>query len=245
MILDLEDAVAGDAKDFARTAVGEYLDTGVEVIVGINGSDTDWFADDVAALENRRCAVMMPKAHSAAQLDEVVAALPANTPLIALIETARGISDAAEICGVESVVRAAFGSIDLCAELGIDPDAHQALHYARSAVVIGSVAAGCAAPLDGVTTDLRPDGRIVEDLAQAASLGFTGKLCIHPTQVGAANEHFSPSAQELDWARRVVSEASGGSACVIDGKMVDKPVVDRARGILARVTARQRSTGTG
>lgn len=234
MILDLEDAVAVDAKATARAAVSAFLDTGAQVVVRINGTETQWCADDLAALAQRRCAVMVPKAHSVDQLTRVAAALPSGTALIPLIETARGVAGAAALCGAESVVRAAFGSVDLGAELGVDPDSHTALQYARSAVVLGSAVAGCAAPLDGVTTDLADGGRLAADLEHAATLGFTGKMCIHPTQVHDVNQRFTPTDSELRWAERVVTAAAGDGACALDGKMVDKPVVDRARGLLER-----------
>lgn len=214
--------------------VNAFLATGIGVVVRVNGTDTPWFADDLVALEGARCAVMVPKAHSVSQLQTVAGGLTPGTPLIALIETAEGVNAATAICGVDTVVRAAFGSIDLGAELGVDPEVHEALHYARSAVVLGSAAAGCAAPLDGVTTDLREDGRLTGDVANARRLGFGGKLCIHPRQVAVVNEQFSPSTEELKWAQRVVAVASDGGACVIDGKMVDKPVVARATRILFR-----------
>ncbi|MGU3652814.1 HpcH/HpaI aldolase/citrate lyase family protein [Mycolicibacterium sp. A43C] len=234
VILDLEDAVAVDAKVSARAAVCEFLDSGAEVVVRINGAETQWCADDLAILEHRRCAVMVPKAHSVDQLNRVSAVLPTGTALIPLIETARGVAGAAALCGADSVVRAAFGSVDLGAELGVDPDCHTALQYARSSVVLASAVAGCAAPLDGVTTDLTEGKRLSADLEHAAILGFTGKMCIHPAQVHAVNQRFTPTDSELRWAEKVVTAAAAGSACAVDGKMVDKPVVDRARGLLAR-----------
>lgn len=235
MILDLEDAVAVEAKASARAAVSAFLDTGAEVVVRVNGTETQWCADDLAALAQRRCAVMVPKAQSIDQLNRVSAVLPAGSALIPLIETARGVAGAAALCGAESVVRAAFGSVDLGAELGVDPDNHTALQYARSAVVLGSAVAGCVAPLDGVTTDLTGEGSLAVDLEQAAALGFTGKMCIHPAQVRPVNERFTPSVSELRRAERVVTAAAGGGVCVVDGKMVDNPVIRRARAVLARV----------
>ncbi|WP_418888548.1 HpcH/HpaI aldolase/citrate lyase family protein [Mycolicibacterium neoaurum] len=234
VILDLEDAVAVEAKESARVAVSAFLDSSAEVVVRVNGTDTSWCADDLAALAQRRCAVMVPKAHSVDQLNRVSAVLPAGTALIPLIETGRGVAGAAALCGADSVVRAAFGSVDLGAELGVDPDSHTALQYARSAVVLASAVAGCAAPLDGVTTDLTEGDRLAADLEHAAILGFTGKMCIHPAQVHAVNRRFTPTDSELRWAERVVTAAAAGGACAVDGKMVDKPVVDRARGLLAR-----------
>ena len=233
-MLDLEDAVAFGDKDAARAAVDEYLGTGVEAMVRVNGTDTTWCADDLQMIARRQCAVMVPKAHSASQLHEIADLLGPDIPIVALIETAAGVNATTEICAHPAVVRAAFGSIDLGAELGVDPEVRQALQYARSAVVLGSAAAGRPAPLDGVTTDLSEAGLLGADVAHAVQLGFTGKLCIHPRQVAVVNELFSPSFEELEWARAVTTGAQDGKACVIDGKMVDKPVVDRAKRILLR-----------
>lgn len=236
MVLDLEDAVAISDKDAARAAVEEFLTADVPVVVRINGVDTGWCADDLRLLRGRRCAVMVPKAHSAEQLQRVAAALSPGTPLIALIETAAGVQACAAVCSVETVVRAAFGSIDLATELGVDASSFDALRYARSAVVIGSAVAGLVAPLDGVTTDVRDDSVLAADVAHAVDLGFGGKLCIHPCQAEFVNTQFSPSAELLEWARRVVDSASAAGVCVVDGKMVDKPVIDRAKRILSRTS---------
>lgn len=236
MVLDLEDAVAVDNKGTARAAVDDYLGAGVEVLVRINGTDTPWCSDDLQMLARHRCAVMVPKAHSASQMSSVAGRLGSETPLIALIETSAGVHATVEICAVDDVVRAAFGSIDLAAELGVNPECYEALQYARSAVVLGSAAAGRPAPLDGVTTDLSEAGPLADDVAHAVCLGFGGKLCIHPRQVPAVHEGFCPSPQELEWARMVIAQAADGTACVIDGKMVDKPVIDRATRILLRAS---------
>lgn len=234
MVLDLEDAIAISDKDAARAAVEEFLTADVPVVVRINGVDTGWCADDLRMLRGRRCAVMVPKAHSAEQLQRVAAALSPGTPLIALIETAAGVHACAAVCSVETVVRAAFGSIDLATELGVDPSSFDALRYARSAVVIGSAVAGLVAPLDGVTTDLTENGLLSADIGHAVELGFGGKLCIHPRQTEFVNTQFSPSPELVAWARRVIEASADAGVCVVDGKMVDKPVIDRARRILSR-----------
>ena len=198
-------------------------------MVRINGAETPWYTDDLAMVVEFGCPVMVPKADP-----ETLRSARLAAPVIALIETAAGVLAAAEICAVETVVRAAFGSIDLAAELGVDPEVREALQYARTAVVLGAAAAGQAAPLDGVTTDLQNDESLRADVAHAVRLGFGGKLCIHPRQIAHVNEQFAPTADELDWARQVVAVAADGGVRVVDGKMVDKPVVDRARRILAR-----------
>lgn len=228
-MLDLEDAVAPARKAMARKHVRDWLAGGGAGIVRVNGFDTRWCVDDLAMVTEHGCPVMLPKADA-----ETLRALALDVPVIALIETARGVLGAADVCRVPGVVRVAFGSIDLAAELGVDPEAHEALLYARSAVVLGAAAAGQTAPLDGVTTDLLDGNSLRADVAQAVRLGFGGKLCIHPRQIACVNEQFAPSADELDWARKVTTVAADGGVRVIDGKMMDKPVVDRARRILAR-----------
>ncbi|CAM5739793.1 CoA ester lyase [Mycolicibacterium aubagnense] len=228
-MLDLEDAVEPARKLFARGNVADWLASGGAGVVRINGAKTPWYTDDIAMVAEHGCPVMVPKADP-----EMLRSVRLATPVIALIETAAGVLDAAAICATPGVVRAAFGSIDLAAELGVDPEAHEALVYARSAVILGAAAAGQTAPLDGVTTDLHDHESLKADVAHAVRLGFGGKLCIHPRQIACVNEVFAPSADELAWARRVDAVAAAGGVRVIDGKMVDKPVVDRARLILAR-----------
>ncbi|AKP57224.1 citrate lyase [Mycobacteroides abscessus subsp. abscessus] len=236
IVIDLEDAVAPDAKNVAREAAERWLREGGHAIVRINGSGTQWHADDVALAAACGCPVMLPKACSASHVSEVVAELPPGTELIALIETAAGVLAAPEICATDGVVRVAFGSIDLAAELGINPEEHESMLYARSALVMAAAAAGQATPVDGVTTTLNDADLLLADAARAARLGFGGKLCIHPRQVPAINAQFSPSQDEVAWARRVSAAVDGG-ASVVDGRMVDKPVVERAARILQRQSA--------
>ena len=126
-----------------------------------------------------------------------------------------------------------LGTYDLAAQLGVSPDDRDAMAGARQALVLASAAAGLAGPVDGVTGDVGDDDRLRDDLAYAVRLGFGGKLCVHPRQVPVARAAFLPAPDELVWARRVVEAAAGSGAVLLDGQMVDKPVVDRARRILA------------
>lgn len=237
IILDLEDAVAPDAKDEAREQVTAWLakeNEGVAV-VRVNAPDTQWYDDDieaVAALPG--IAVMLPKAESAQDVHDLVDALGEFAMILPLIETGAGVLSAREILAVRGVLRAAFGSIDLSAQLGVDPTDAQALLFARSRLVLASAAAGVAGPLDGVNTDIADDDALARDTRYAGSLGFAGKLCIHPRQLETVHAAFRPSEEELAWARKVVDAAGDGAVTVLDGKMIDKPVVDRATRILAR-----------
>ncbi|WP_328353169.1 CoA ester lyase [Mycobacterium sp. NBC_00419] len=232
VILDLEDAVAASNKDDARSRVVQWLTGGPAAVVRINAVETPWFADDLAALRGCGCTIMLPKA-SADGIEAVGAVLGEQTPVIALVETAAGVLAAASICAVPHVIRVAFGSIDFSTELGVAAQDREALLHARSVLVLASVAAGLAPPLDGVTTDLTSGEPARADAAYASRLGFTGKMCIHPTQVEPVNSAFEPDLAQLDWARTVLAGSADGAAKV-DGHMVDAPVLERARRLLAR-----------
>jgi citrate lyase subunit beta/citryl-CoA lyase len=229
IILDLEDAVAPQDKDTAREHVAAWLANGGGGIVRINAPGTPWYADDLRAVAGHP--VMLPKTET----PEQVAALGADAGVIPLIETAAGILNAARILNAPGVVRAAFGSIDLSAGLGVHPDDTTALLFSRAQLVLASAAAGVGGPVDGVTTDVTDEERLAADARHGAALGFTGKMCIHPRQLAVVHDVFRPSDDELAWARRVVAAFSGAGAGTLDGKMIDKPVVDRARAMLARV----------
>ncbi|MCE3555994.1 CoA ester lyase [Pseudonocardia sp. RS11V-5] len=241
IVLDLEDAVAPAAKPAAREAVREWLAAGNPGMVRINPPGTEWYDDDVAAVVGAPgtgaagpAPVMLPKAQDPAEVAELVAALGPAAQVVPLVETALGVHRAVEVCGVEGVVRAGFGSVDLASELGVDPVDREALRFARSALVLGSRAAGAAAPIDGVTTAVRDEPLLLEDCAHGLSLGFTAKMCIHPAQVGPVATAFSPTPEQVEWARAVVGASAAGGVAVVDGKMIDKPVVERARALLLR-----------
>lgn len=230
VILDLEDSVAVEAKDAARAALCTDF-TGLPVIVRINAPDTRWHdADLVAVRQVAPSAVMLPKTESA----EVIAAVARGLdgiPLLALIETARGLAAARQIAAVPGVVRLVFGSIDFCADLQCE-HRRDVLLPARSEVVLASRLAGIAGPFDGVTVQLEDLSISHDDALHACSMGMTGKLCIHPRQVGEVLRAFIPNEQEIRWAERVVT--SGDGAVMIDGAMVDEPVRVRAKGILEK-----------
>ncbi|WP_138470185.1 CoA ester lyase [Poseidonocella sp. HB161398] len=225
VILDLEDAVAPGDKDRARAQL-RFDFTALPVILRINAAGTPWHAADLAAASGA-AAVMLPKAEDLAVLGSLAAA---GLAVIALVETARGIAAAREIAAHPAVQRLAFGSVDYAADLGC---AHQPepLLAARSELVLASRLAGIAAPLDGVTTALDDPAALAADTARARALGMTGKLCIHPRQIGPVLAGFAPAPSELDWARRVL--ASGDGAARVDGAMVDEPVRLRARALIA------------
>jgi citrate lyase subunit beta / citryl-CoA lyase len=236
-ILDLEDAVAPEHKQRARGTIAGYLTGTGRAWVRVNGTDTAEWADDLTAVAAAPglLGVLLPKSETAEQVRATAARLPAGTPILALVETSAGIQNAAALAAAPATARLAFGSADFCRELDIAGDA-TALLYARSALVIASRAAGRPGPVDGPTVALDDTEVLRTDLRHARSLGFTGKLCLHPRQVGLANSAFAPSEAELAWARRVISVAgdSSGAAVRVDGEMIDRPRLATARHILER-----------
>ncbi|WP_326959625.1 HpcH/HpaI aldolase/citrate lyase family protein [Amycolatopsis sp. NBC_01286] len=223
VVLDLEDAVAPADKADARAAVSAWLAGGGRAMVRINAPGTPWFDADAALVTARGVPVMVPKAET----PEVLAGLG---EVVALVETAIGVERAGELAAVGSVTRLAFGSVDLAAELGVAPEDPEPFAYARSRLVVASAAAGLAPPVDGVTTDLHDEARLAADVRYARRMGFAGKLCVHPKQIAPVRAGFAPTGDEVNWARRVVT--AGESVSTVDGKMVDKPVLARARRIL-------------
>ncbi|GAB2445989.1 CoA ester lyase [Nocardioides hungaricus] len=236
VVLDLEDAVPAFAKGEALSQVVRWLSArpgGRPAVVRVNGTETATHVAELTALAVTSATVMLPKAESATQLEGVRRRLGPEQSLIALVETVHGVRGVDEIAGVEGVARLALGTIDLAVELGIDHRSSAALAYSRSRLVFASAAAGLPGPIDGVTTALDDFERLTHDVSTARELGFTGKLCIHPRQVQAANIGFSPTEEELSWATRVVRGATDGVSAV-DGAMIDRPVIHRAQQLLSR-----------
>lgn len=238
VVVDLEDAVAPAAKDDARRNVAQHLRDGGSVVVRVSGSGTVWFDEDAALAAELGCPVMLAKAESADQVADLARRLGPGAAIVPLVETARGVLDAAAVCAAPGVVRPALGTVDLAAQLGIDHADRQALLATRQQLVLAAAAAGVAPPVDGVTTALTDDALLREDVVHARSLGFTGKLCLHPRQVDVVRRGFAVGEDEIAWAERVLGlQASAGT---VDGQFVDKPVLDRARAVLARAGAARR-----
>lgn len=246
VIVDLEDAVAPQDKDSARAALDVALahqhrasatapSAGPALWVRVN-TGAPWSDQDLALCARHAAvqAVVVPKAESAQQMQAAFEAC-GRKPLVALIETAEGYARRDDVASHPAVKRLAFGSIDFQLDLGISGEGDALLVF-RSGLVLASRLAELPAPLDGVTVEVANPEVVAADAARARALGFGGKLCIHPQQVGPVNAAFSPSPAEIDWAQRVVAacEASAGAAVAVDGKMVDRPVLLRAQALLAQ-----------
>lgn len=241
VILDLEDAVAPEAKTEALGQVLTWLESGGVAAVRINAVGTAWHDTEVEALRGTGAPIVVPKTESAEDLAELSSRLGGQARIIALVETAKGVHAADTVSSAVGVIRLALGNVDLSTELGVDPASFTALAYARGRLVIASACAGLPAPIDGVTTALDASATLAADLAHARELGFGGKLCIHPRQVEQVNHSFSPTEDELAWAARVLTASdSTDGVRVVDGKMIDPPVVRRAQRLVARAATHTR-----
>jgi len=179
VVLDVEDAVPATEKEQARAHVSAWLAQGHTAVVRVNGMETPWYDDDIAATEEHAISLMVPKARPGPALQ----AAGRTWQVIALIETAAGVLDIRAVAATPGVSRLAMGSLDLAAELGIDPADPLSLAPARSALVLASAAEDLAAPVDGVSAAVDDEATLRQDATLARRLGYTGKLLIHPKQV--------------------------------------------------------------
>jgi citrate lyase subunit beta/citryl-CoA lyase len=256
VIVDLEDSVAASRKQEARDSTARALRArpgpGRVLAVRINAADTGLAEDDVDALEPvlRGIDLIVVPMSSVAGVRHVAALLgraearaglpPGQVRVIPLVETAAGICDARSIAEADDRIHTlAFGPADLARELGVTPTADGTeLLFARSQLVLAAAAAGRHRPIDGPHLDLDDTDGLVRSAALARRLGFGGKQVIHPRQIEAVAAAFTPSANELDWARRVdrafgEAEAAGVSSIRLDdGTFVDQPIARRARALL-------------
>ncbi|TCP93697.1 citrate lyase subunit beta/citryl-CoA lyase [Sphingomonas sp. PP-CE-1A-559] len=247
VILDLEDAVAPDEKAAARDRVVEAVREGGfgerELVVRVNGLDTPWYADDIAAIRAIGVdAVLLPKVSSVADLLAVRVSLGEDGPPVwAMIETCAAILALPALSAAAAETRLTAlvaGTNDLAKEmrcrLGAD---RMPLIPALTATMMAARAAGIVA-LDGVCNTLDDPPRFVAECTQGATLGFDGKTLIHPSQIDAANAGFGPSEEELAWARNVVAafakpENADKGAIRLDGQMVERLHLVEAEAILA------------
>ncbi|MBP0594746.1 CoA ester lyase [Paraburkholderia sp. LEh10] len=234
VILDLEDAVAPEDKDAARQAIAAWLSPQRPVLVRVNAAGTPWYEQDAQLGTLRGVAgIVLPKAGSAADVSDLVSRTKSGMPVYPLIETAKGMWNALDIASAPSVHQLMFGTLDFCADMGMEPDGEE-LNPFRGRLTMISRVAGIRAPIDGVTPSIDDEALLKAETIKGKRWGFAGKLCIHPRQVATVNGCYAPSDTELAWARRVLVAFANanGAAVAVDGKMVDRPVVSRAQSIV-------------
>ncbi|EPL08816.1 CoA ester lyase [Pseudomonas sp. CF161] len=239
VIVDLEDAVQENLKNEARHHLQRYLaDTpGAQILVRVNAPEHWAHAADLALCQEHSgvIGILLPKAESAAH---VSAAARTGKPIWPIIESAKGLARIGEISEANSVERLSFGSLDLALDLNLSPSTQGAeaiLGHARYAVLLATRAAGLEPALDGVFPSIHDSLGLHAAVQAARDMGFGGALCIHPHQVQVIHQALKPNQEELEWARRIIESArSGEGVFVLDGLMVDAPVIARARAILMR-----------
>ena len=265
VILDLEDAVAIAEKPSTRAAIVAALTRPRRgaLFVRVNASDTEFcYGDLTAVVRVGLDGIILPKVENAsglaavewllAQLEREHGLGARGIDLIPIIETARG------LVGIEAILaagtrikRVAFGAGDFSRDVDMTWSRGETeLGYARAKIVTASRAAGLEAPLDTVWVDLGDEAGLEMSARTALGLGFQGKMCIHPNQIGVVNRVFTPSDAEVSFAERVVAafaraEADGSAAFQLDGKFVDYPIVYRAQQVLRRmatIRARERQS---
>ena len=254
LILDLEDAVADADKAVARADLGETIaaldDQRASVVVRVNAGLLALMRDLEAAVRPGLQAILLPKAETPQRLavvDELITELeveaglpPGRIGLIPLVESARGLLNAPELAGAGSRITAlALGPEDMALDLGGEPEAAVLTEPARRLAWAARASGRVAVGFPGSIANIKDQERLRADLTLARRLGFGAALCIHPDQLASCHEAFSVSVDEVEHARRIVAafddaERAGRAVCVLDGQMIDRPVVLRARAALAR-----------
>jgi (3S)-malyl-CoA thioesterase len=235
IILDLEDAVNEGMKDEARAAAVAAAEQGLGgklIAIRINGPETSWHAADIAAVRASACQfVVLPKVEEASTAERV--AELTRKPLFAMIETPRGIFNAAAIAAVPDMAGLIVGTNDLANELHL-PSAtdRSAMSLALQMIVLAARAGGIWA-LDGVFNDLANAEGLEAQCREGRALGFDGKTLIHPNQVEATNRIWSPTESELAEARALIDAASGGAERYQD-RMIETMHVEMAKRLLER-----------
>jgi citrate lyase subunit beta/citryl-CoA lyase len=252
IIFDLEDAVAPDAKPDARAKAVAAVTSGDygnrELTIRCNGLDTQWGADDVAAAGPAApSAVVIPKVDSVEYLDRVSAILddagaPGAVRIWAMIETPRAVFDVRAIAAHPRVAVLVMGTNDLAKELRapLVPGRHPLVPHLATALLAARESGKVI--LDGVYNDVKDADGFAAECRQGMEMGFDGKTLIHPSQVDPANETWAPSADDVEYAQRVIAAfddavADGRGVVTVDGRMIENLHVDNARRVLATAQA--------
>ncbi len=246
IVIDLEDATPPDAKDTGRvemrSAVADLAGQ-LPILVRVNDDTTPWHDDDLDSLPTEGLAgIVVPKIETIAGLDSLAARLNdrgLDMPGICGVETALGVADARSLLAHDLISAAYFGAEDFIADLGgVRTASNDEVAYARAQVALAGRLAEVTV-IDQVVADFTDDDRCRRECLEARSMGYGGKLCIHPSQVAIANAAFLPSSEEIDRARRLLeayddAKAQGVASVAFEGQMVDEPVAVQARRVLAQ-----------
>ncbi|MCU1586815.1 MAG: putative acyl-CoA lyase [Frankiales bacterium] len=246
IIFDLEDAVAPDAKEAARGAAVAAVQSGdygnKTLTIRCNGLDTPWGRDDLtAAAAAGPAAVVVPKVSGPQHLSEIVS-ITGEVPVWAMVETPAALFAIKEICAFPQVSALVMGTNDLVKELRAAMVPGRAPLLPHLALALAGARLAGKPILDGVYNDVKDADGFRAECVQGMQLGFDGKTLIHPSQVDTCNETWAPSADEVDYAHRVVAafeEAArdGRGVVTVDGRMVENLHRDIAQRVLATAEA--------
>lgn len=255
VVIDCEDATPVNQKAAGRSNAVELAPTimgqGSAVFTRVNPPGTPWFADDIRyGLDDKLAGVVVPMIETLEGLDQCAKALAAaghgHLGIVAGLETALGVADARQLLAHDQVIGAYFGAEDYIADLsGVRTQSNVEVLFARSSVVqAGRIARKPV--IDQIVANFRDSDRMSHESLEARALGFAGKLCIHPDQVALANAGFTPSEAEVERAERMLAAydigiAAGVAAIDFEGSMVDEPLAEQARQILAAAGIEPRS----
>lgn len=251
IIFDLEDSVSIDLKNEARKNVLDFLKSehknDTEFAVRINPHNTKYFQEDLEkVVEAKVDSIVVPKSEDAYTLKNIADFIAKNSPnkdirILALVETALGVTQINQIISATSKVDAVcFGHADFSLDMGLtDNDATRGvIYYARCSIAIAARAYK-ASPIDNVCLAVKDEDAFKNDVNVGISLGYEGKLCIHPAQVKIANDLYTPTSEQINYAKRVIegwdeAKAQGKGVFTIDNKMVDAPIVALQKKVLDR-----------
>ena len=262
LIFDLEDSIDPAAKVVARQQACAVASSGLygrrELIIRINGANTAWHEDDLqAAAGAKPAAILLPKANSAADVEQLEANLDrigadSSIQIWAMIETPQGVLDAAEIARSSARLTVlVMGTNDLSMELRSgEVSDRQPLLFALSACLLAARAAGKAI-LDGVYNDVANQIGFEAECRQSRSLGFDGKTLIHPNQIEICNRVFTPDAEQIERARKIIeamesAQSEGKGVATFEGRLIENLHVEAARRLLAigeAIALREQSSG--
>jgi len=228
VVLDIEDAVAPQDKPGARDNVVRWLGAGNSDWVRVNGFGSPWWADDLAALAGTPIGgVMLAMVESVDHVIETAKRLP-DVPIVALVETARGLERVTEIAAAKGTFRLAFGIGDFRRDTGLGEEP-TTLAYARSRFTIAARAANLPSAIDGPTIGSNAL-KLIEATAVSVEFGMTGKICLTPDQCAVVNEGLSPSQDQIGWAKEFFAEFERDGGKIRNGS--DLPRIARATKIL-------------
>lgn len=247
IIYDLEDAVAPTDKDEARRKAIEALrSSGKKIFIRVNSLHTSYFIDDIQYIlenyENALKGIVLPKTSESSQIQiteyllkiyETKYGIEEPLEIVPLIEDASGVEFCYEIANASNRInQLAFGAVDYSLDVNINPSENgMELLYARTKIANASRAAGISQPIDTVYVNFHNSQGLQDETNTAKSLGYGGKLVIHPNQIQIVNECFAPTEQEFQEAKKILEivEQTGQSVFQLNGKMVDEPIIKKAQ----------------